>query len=99
MKTRIALMFGGRSVEHEVSVISGIQAYVSIDKEKYEVTPVYLTKNNEMYVGEDIGIVTVFWSGINSVATAPNIAPNIPPTAWSYLLTGIHYFHKLGIQN
>ena len=55
MKTRIALMYGGRSVEHEVSVISGIQAYVSIDKEKYDVTPVYLTKNNEMYVGEDIG--------------------------------------------
>ena len=55
MKTRIALMYGGRSVEHEVSVISGIQAYVSIDKEKYDVTPVYLTKDNEMYVGEDIG--------------------------------------------
>jgi D-alanine-D-alanine ligase len=55
MKTRIALMYGGRSVEHEVSVISGIQAYMAIDKEKYEITPVYLTKNNEMYVGEDIG--------------------------------------------
>lgn len=55
MKTKIALMFGGRSVEHEVSVISGIQAYMAIDKEKYEITPVYLTKNNEMYVGEDIG--------------------------------------------
>lgn len=48
-------MFGGRSVEHEVSVISGIQAYMAIDKEKYDVIPVYLTKNNEMYVGEDIG--------------------------------------------
>ncbi len=55
MKTRIALMYGGRSVEHEVSVISGIQAYMSIDKEKYDVTPVYLTKDNEFYVGEDIG--------------------------------------------
>ena len=55
MKTRIALMFGGRSVEHEVSVISGIQAYMSIDKEKYDITPVYLTKENEFYVGEDIG--------------------------------------------
>ena len=55
MKTRIALMYGGRSVEHEVSVISGIQAYMAIDKEKYDITPVYLTKNNEMYVGEDIG--------------------------------------------
>ena len=55
MKTRIALIYGGRSVEHEVSVISGIQAYMAIDKEKYDITPVYLTKNNEMYVGEDIG--------------------------------------------
>ena len=48
-------MFGGRSVEHEVSVISGIQAYMSIDREKYDVTPVYLTKSNELYVGDDIG--------------------------------------------
>jgi len=55
MKTRIALMFGGRSVEHEVSVISGIQAYMSIDREKYDVTPVYLTKENEFYVGDKIG--------------------------------------------
>ena len=55
MKTRVALMFGGKSVEHEVSVISGIQAYLSMDTEKYEVIPVYLTKKNEMYVGEKIG--------------------------------------------
>lgn len=55
MKTRVALMFGGKSVEHEVSVISGIQAYLSMDTEKYDVIPVYLTKKNEMYVGEKIG--------------------------------------------
>ncbi|MBP5732709.1 MAG: D-alanine--D-alanine ligase [Lachnospiraceae bacterium] len=55
MKTRVALMFGGKSVEHEVSVISGIQAYLSMDSEKYDVIPVYLTKKNEIYVGEKIG--------------------------------------------
>lgn len=55
MKTRVALLFGGKSVEHEVSVISGIQAYLNMDTEKYEVIPVYLTKKNEMYVGEKIG--------------------------------------------
>ncbi|MBP5264749.1 MAG: D-alanine--D-alanine ligase [Lachnospiraceae bacterium] len=55
MKTRVALMFGGKSVEHEVSVISGIQAYLSMDTEKYDVIPVYLTKKNEIYVGEKIG--------------------------------------------
>ncbi|MCQ2422133.1 MAG: D-alanine--D-alanine ligase [Lachnospiraceae bacterium] len=55
MKTRVAMMYGGKSVEHEVSVISGIQALMNMDTERYEVTPVYLTKNNEMYIGEDIG--------------------------------------------
>ncbi|MCR5154700.1 MAG: D-alanine--D-alanine ligase [Lachnospiraceae bacterium] len=55
MKTKVAMMFGGKSVEHEVSVISGIQALMNMDTEKYEVIPVYLTKKNEMYVGNEIG--------------------------------------------
>ena len=55
MKLRVAMLFGGKSVEHEVSVISGIQAIMNMDTEKYEVIPVYMTKNNEMYIGEKIG--------------------------------------------
>ena len=55
MKTRVAVMFGGKSVEHEISVISGIQAILSMNTEKYDIVPVYLTKNNVMYVGDDIG--------------------------------------------
>ena len=55
MKTRVAMLFGGKSVEHEVSVISGIQAIRSMDTDKYEVIPVYMTKKNEMYIGEEIG--------------------------------------------
>ena len=55
MKTTVAMMFGGKSVEHEVSVISGIQAYMNMDTEKYNVIPVYMTKKNEMYIGSEIG--------------------------------------------
>ncbi|MCR5024934.1 MAG: D-alanine--D-alanine ligase [Lachnospiraceae bacterium] len=55
MKTKVALIFGGKSVEHEVSVISGIQAYMNMDTDRYDVIPVYMTKSNEMYVGDDIG--------------------------------------------
>ena len=55
MKTRVAMMFGGKTVEHEVSVISGIQALKAMDTEKYEVIPVYMTKENDMYIGSDIG--------------------------------------------
>ena len=54
MKIKIGVFFGGRSVEHEVSIISAIQAINNLDKEKYDVIPVYITKENEMYVGEKI---------------------------------------------
>lgn len=60
MKTRMALIFGGKSVEHEISVISALQAYMSLDTDRYDITPVYLTKNNEMYVGEDIGNIEAY---------------------------------------
>lgn len=55
MKTRVAVMFGGKSVEHEVSVITGIQALFNIDTEKYDTVAVYITKNNEMYTGDEVG--------------------------------------------
>ena len=60
MKTRVAMMFGGKTVEHEVSVISGIQALMAMDTEKYEVIPVYLTKDNDMYTGSDVGDIKAY---------------------------------------
>lgn len=55
MKIKVAVLFGGKSTEHEISVISAIQAIGYLNKEKYDVIPVYIAKNNNMYVGEDIG--------------------------------------------
>jgi D-alanine-D-alanine ligase len=49
------MLFGGKSVEHEVSVISGIQAFMNMDTDKYDVIPVYMTKKNDMYIGDEIG--------------------------------------------
>lgn len=60
MKTRVAMLFGGRTVEHEVSVISGIQAVMAMDRDKYEIIPVYLTKDNEMYIGDGIGDISSY---------------------------------------
>lgn len=54
------MMFGGKSVEHEVSVITGIQALLSMNTEKYDVIPVYLNKENEMYIGEDTGKIEAY---------------------------------------
>lgn len=55
MRIRIAMLWGGKTVEHEVSVISGIQALMAMDKDRYECIPVYMTKDNDMYIGEKVG--------------------------------------------
>ncbi len=54
MKTNVAFFYGCRSVEHEVSIISAVQAMMAIDKERYSITPVYVTKDGEMYTGEKL---------------------------------------------
>lgn len=52
MKTNLAVIFGCRSVEHEVSIISAVQAMHSVDKEKYDIIPLYVTKSGETYTGD-----------------------------------------------
>ena len=51
MKTNIGVFFGGRSTEHEISVISASQAMSAINKEKYNVTPIYISKSGKWYTG------------------------------------------------
>ena len=52
MKTNIGVFFGGRSTEHEISVISASQAMAAIDREVYDVTPIYISKEGRWYAGE-----------------------------------------------
>ena len=52
MKTNIGVFFGGRSTEHEISVISANQAMHAIDTNRYDVTPIYITKQGHLYTGE-----------------------------------------------
>ena len=52
MKIRVGVIFGGESVEHEVSVISAVQAMHKMDLEKYEVVPIYITKDRKWLTGE-----------------------------------------------
>lgn len=52
MKISVGVLFGGNSVEHEVSVISASQAMHALNKEKYNVVPVYITKDSRFFTGE-----------------------------------------------
>ena len=52
MKTNVGVFFGGRSVEHEISVLSALQAINAFDKDKYEVVPIYITKEGRWFTGD-----------------------------------------------
>ena len=43
MKLKVGVIFGGKTVEHEVSIITAIQAMNHIDSDKYEIIPIYIT--------------------------------------------------------
>ena len=52
MKKRVAVFIGGRSPEHDVSVVSGLQAFNALDRSKFEPFLVYVSLTGEWYVGE-----------------------------------------------
>lgn len=52
MKINVGVFFGGRSVEHEISIISALQVINAIDSSKYNVVPVYITKKGIFYTGD-----------------------------------------------
>ena len=60
MRIRVGVIFGGESVEHEVSIITAIQAMNKIDEEKYEVIPIYITKDREWYTGDMLKDIEVY---------------------------------------
>lgn len=52
MKLNVAILFGGRSVEHEVSIISALQCLETMEAtNKYDTTPIYISKEGIWYTG------------------------------------------------
>lgn len=60
MKLRVGVIFGGESVEHEVSIISAVQAMKSMDSEKYEIIPIYIGKDREWYTGKLLSDIDIY---------------------------------------
>lgn len=49
MKLQLGVMFGGASVEHEISILSAIQAMNHLDQTRYETIPIYVAKDHRLY--------------------------------------------------
>ena len=51
---KLGVIFGGVTCEHDVSVVSGLQLIENVDKNKYEIIPIYIHSNGEWYSGGEL---------------------------------------------
>ena len=75
MKLKIGVIFGGKSLEHEISIITALQAMDNIDADKYEIIPIYITKDLEWYSSGCLRYIDSFnnYNLIEKYATKVNL--------------------------
>ena len=60
MKIKVGVIFGGETVEHEVSIITAVQAMEHINQDKYEIIPVYISKDRIWYTGKMLMDIEIY---------------------------------------
>jgi D-alanine-D-alanine ligase len=73
-KLCLGILFGGRSPEHDISIISAVHLINAIDKNKYDIVPIYIAHDGKWYSGESLSQISTFSpfkeknTGISSVS-------------------------------
>jgi len=60
MKINVGVVFGGESVEHEISIISASQVMKALDESKYNVLPIYISKDRDFYYSDEYKEIDIF---------------------------------------
>ena len=60
MRIKVGVIFGGETVEHEVSIITAVQAMEHINQDKYEIIPIYISKDRIWYTGAMLKEIDVY---------------------------------------
>lgn len=58
MKITVGVLFGGRSVENEISVVTASQVMEALDTEKYNIVPIYIAKSGKWYSGDALRVLS-----------------------------------------
>ena len=53
-KLKVGVIFGGMSTEHDVSVVSGTSVIKNLNKDKYEIIPIYINKSTKLFIKNDV---------------------------------------------
>ncbi|MBE3558769.1 MAG: D-alanine--D-alanine ligase [Ktedonobacteraceae bacterium] len=93
-KLRLGLIFGGRSGEHEVSLASAQAIMQNLDREKYEIVPIYITRTGAWLLGPDPAQLLTSGEHTTSASQQASTAVTLDPTA--HRLVPLHSHEQPG---
>ena len=71
-KIKVGVIFGGRSGEHEVSLLSAQSVMAALDREKYDVVPVGITRHGRWLTGDVVAALTEGKTDVQTAALLPD---------------------------
>ena len=77
MKKQIGVIFGSRSCEREVAIISAIQLMRYADTEQYDIIPVYIDEHGNWYTGEKLKEISTFQPFRGEAAGVVRVFPDL----------------------
>ena len=86
-KLRILVLFGGRSPEHDVSIITGLQTLKALDPERYEVAPLYVAPDGTWFYGKSLEDRGVYIPGIEAQKDLVPVTLDLTPRKRPALIT------------
>src|SRR3954470_13505098 len=80
MKTRVAVFLGGRSPEHDVSVITGLQALEALDGDRFDSFPVYVAPDGKWFLGDALRSRSSYIPRENTLKSLEGVTLDLWPT-------------------
>lgn len=94
-KLKVAVIFGGNSPEHEVSIITAVQAMANMPKE-YEIIPIYVSKTGELFSGDKLKSIETYQNMPLLEQIAERVALPSSPATITLTPTTQSFFKKTG---
>ena len=94
-KINLGIIFGSRSVEHEVSIITALQVIHAADKKKYNIVPIYIDKKGEWFTGDKLTKLENF-KDLNTITNGMKKVSILPSPTLQYSV-GSFFGMKKGV--
>ncbi|OGC92614.1 hypothetical protein A2899_05175 [Candidatus Amesbacteria bacterium RIFCSPLOWO2_01_FULL_49_25] len=92
-KLNVAVIYGGRSPEHEVAIITALQVMQNLDQDKYEVTPVYITKTGDWIMGNNRFLIPESYQDLGKLVSGTKRLSIFPPRSLPNIDVAFPIFH------